>query len=52
MVAVRKALPELEKALEALKHTWPKPGDEGMGSVGQAAGELSERDRSTGEPTR
>jgi putative methionine-R-sulfoxide reductase with GAF domain len=51
MVAVRKALPELEKALGELKHTWPKPGDEGMGSVAQAAGELSERDRSAGEST-
>jgi hypothetical protein len=30
----------------ALKATWPKPGDEGMGTI-RAAAELSERDRAT-----
>jgi len=40
----RDAQPHLEAALAALKHTWPKPGDEGMGSIQEAAG-LSERDR-------
>jgi len=28
----------------ALKHAWPKPGDEGMGTIQEAAG-VSERDR-------
>jgi putative nucleotidyltransferase with HDIG domain len=44
MAAVHAARPHLEAALAALKHTWPKPGDEGMGSIQEAAG-LSERDR-------
>ncbi len=44
MAAVHSARPHLEAALAALKHTWPKPGDEGMGSIQEAAG-LSERDR-------
>ncbi|HZP97036.1 MAG TPA: HD domain-containing phosphohydrolase [Candidatus Limnocylindria bacterium] len=45
MEAVHRALPELERAIEELKPTWPKPGDQGMGSLQQAAGGLSERDR-------
>ena len=46
MDAVRRALPELAKAVEELKPTWPKPGDEGMGgSVAEAASGLSERDQ-------
>jgi len=46
MDAVRRALPELEKAVEELKSTWPKPGEEGMGgSVAEAASGLSERDQ-------
>jgi HD-GYP domain-containing protein (c-di-GMP phosphodiesterase class II) len=44
MAAVHAAKPHLEAALAALKHTWPKPGDEGMGTIQEAAG-LSERDR-------
>ncbi|HYK97638.1 MAG TPA: HD domain-containing phosphohydrolase [Candidatus Acidoferrales bacterium] len=44
MQAVHVALPELEKALEELKSTWPKPGEGGMGSLAQAASGLSERD--------
>src|SRR5207247_10820101 len=43
MAAVHTAKPHLEAALAALKHTWPKPGDEGMGTIQEAAG-LSERD--------
>src|SRR2546421_7487394 len=37
MDAVRRALPELERAMEELKPTWPKPGDEGMGTIAHAA---------------
>jgi hypothetical protein len=44
MAAVHATKPHLEAALAALKHTWPKPGDEGMGTIQEAAG-LSERDR-------
>lgn len=44
MAAVHTAQPHLEAALVALKHTWPKPGDEGMGTIQEAAG-LSERDQ-------
>jgi HD-GYP domain-containing protein (c-di-GMP phosphodiesterase class II) len=44
IAAVHAALPHLEAALAALKHTWPKPGDEGMGTIQEAAG-LSERDQ-------
>ena len=46
MAAVHRALPALERAIEELKPTWPKAGDEGMGSISEAAsGGLSERDR-------
>ena len=46
MHAVHRALPELEKTVDELKSTWPKAGDEGMGSIAEAAsGGLSERDR-------
>ena len=38
-----RSMKDLEWTLESLKHTWPKPGDEGMGSLQDA--ELSERDR-------
>ncbi len=44
VAAIHAARPHLEAALAALKHTWPKPGDEGMGTIQEAAG-LSERDR-------
>lgn len=45
MRAVHRALPELQRTIDELKHTWPQPGDEGMGSIQEAAGGLSERDR-------
>jgi len=38
IVALRKNIHDLEWALESLKHTWPKPGDENI------AGGLSQRD--------
>ena len=41
--AVRRAIHDLEWTLESLKHTWPKPGDEGMGA-GPESG-MSERDK-------
>jgi HD-GYP domain-containing protein (c-di-GMP phosphodiesterase class II) len=44
MAAVHSALPKLEAKIEQLKGTWPKPGDQGMGSVAEA-GALSERDQ-------
>jgi HD-GYP domain-containing protein (c-di-GMP phosphodiesterase class II) len=50
MAAVHAAQPHLEAALEALKPTWPKPGDEGMGSIQEAAG-VSERDRAETAPS-
>ena len=43
--AVHRALPTLEATIDELKPTWPKPGDEGMGSIAEAASGLSERDR-------
>ena len=43
VAAVHTAKPHLEAAIAALKHTWPKPGDEGMGTMQEAAG-ISERD--------
>jgi putative nucleotidyltransferase with HDIG domain len=47
MAAVHRALPELERSIDELRSTWPKPGDEGMGSISEAASAgLSERDRS------
>ncbi|MEP7003091.1 MAG: HD domain-containing phosphohydrolase [Chloroflexota bacterium] len=51
MVAVHRALPALEQEIAELKATWPKPGDEGMGSIAEAAsGGLSERDRKATAP--
>ena len=44
IAAVHAAKPHLEAALVALRHTWPKPGDEGMGTIQEAA-VLSERDQ-------
>jgi GAF domain-containing protein len=44
MAAVHSALPKLEAKIDELKSTWPKPGDQGMGSVAEA-GALSERDQ-------
>ena len=45
IAALHRALPELERTMDELKATWPKPGDEGMGSLQEAASGLSERDR-------
>lgn len=45
MAAVHRALPALEATILELKPTWPKPGDEGMGSIAEAASGLSERDQ-------
>ena len=50
MAAVHRALPALEREIEELKSTWPKPGDEGMGTIAEAAGGLSERDRPNPAP--
>jgi HD-GYP domain-containing protein (c-di-GMP phosphodiesterase class II) len=44
MAAVHTALPKLEAKIDELRSTWPKPGDQGMGSVAEA-GALSERDQ-------
>jgi putative nucleotidyltransferase with HDIG domain len=43
VAAVHSARPHLEAAVVALKHTWPKRGDEGLGTIQEAAG-ISERD--------
>ncbi|HEV2250060.1 MAG TPA: HD domain-containing phosphohydrolase [Candidatus Limnocylindria bacterium] len=49
MAAVHRALPALERTIDELKATWPKAGDEGMGSIAEAAsGGLSERDQTAG----
>src|SRR6266851_3748480 len=46
MAAVHRALPARERTIDELRSTWPKAGDEGMGSIAEAAsGGLSERDR-------
>ena len=45
VAAVRRSIHDLEWTLESLKHTWPKPGDEGMLSAD--SGRLSERDQSS-----
>ena len=45
VAAVHGALPQLMATLEELKPTWPKPGDEGMGSLQEASQPLSERDQ-------
>ena len=51
MAAVHRALPALEREIEELKATWPQPGDEGMGSLAEAAsGGLSERDQQSAAP--
>ena len=49
MEAVHRSLPHLRKRLEDLKGTWPKPGDQGMGSVAEAAAVVSERDAQKAE---
>jgi hypothetical protein len=45
--AVERAMPKLIETLEELKPTWPRPGDEGMGSLQEA--QLSERDQAATE---
>ena len=45
MEALHDALPKLEKKLDELKGTWPKPGDQGMGTMAETPGTLSERDQ-------
>ncbi len=47
MAAVHRALPELQRTIDQVRSTWPKPGDEGMGSLQEAAGGLSERDKTS-----
>jgi len=44
--AVRRNVHDLEWTLDSMKHTWPKPGDEGM-TAAPGSG-LSERDKATG----
>lgn len=52
MLAVHRALPVLERTVEELRSTWPRAGDEGMGSIAEAAGgALSERDRAAAPAT-
>ena len=41
--AVRRNVHDLEWTLDSMKHTWPKPGDEGMGAAPESG--LSERDQ-------
>lgn len=43
VAVLRKSIQDLEWTLESLKHTWPRPGDEGLG------GPLSERDQYAAE---
>jgi len=50
MQAVHRALPALERTIDELRPTWPKHGDEGMGSIAEAASGLSERDRAPAAP--
>jgi len=45
VAAVHRSLPRLEQTVAELRATWPKPGDDGIGSLAGAMGELSERDR-------
>ena len=43
--AVRRNVHDLEWTLDSMKHTWPKPGDEGMTAAPDSG--LSERDQAT-----
>ena len=45
VAAVRRSVHDLEWTLDSMKHTWPKPGDEGMS--GSPDRGLSERDQAT-----
>ena len=44
--AVRRNVHDLEWTLDSMKHTWPKPGDEGMAEAPESG--LSERDQARG----
>jgi putative nucleotidyltransferase with HDIG domain len=44
VAAVRRSVHDLEWTLDSMKHTWPKPDDEGMAAAPEEG--LSERDRS------
>jgi putative nucleotidyltransferase with HDIG domain len=44
VAAVRRNVHDLEWTLDSMKHTWPKPEDEGMAAAPESG--LSERDRS------
>ena len=44
--AVRRNVHDLEWTLDSMKHTWPKPGDEGMSAAPESG--LSERDIAAG----
>ena len=51
VTAVHRALPALERSIRELMPTWPQAGDEGMGSLAEAARDgLSERDRTPVAP--
>ena len=43
VAAVRRNVHDLEWTLDSMKHTWPKPGDEGMAAAPESG--LSERDK-------
>src|SRR6184192_1505387 len=45
VAAVRRNVHDLEWTLDSMKHTWPKPGDEGMTAAPDSG--LSERDQAT-----
>ncbi len=51
IAALHRALPTLRTVVEELKSTWPKAGDEAMGSLAEAASGLSERDATAGART-
>jgi hypothetical protein len=43
VLAVRRNVHDLEWTLDSMKHTWPKPDDEGMDQAAELG--LSERDQ-------
>jgi hypothetical protein len=45
VAAVRRNVHDLEWTLDSMKHTWPKPGDEGMTAAPESG--LSERDQAS-----
>jgi putative nucleotidyltransferase with HDIG domain len=46
VAAVRRTVHDLEWTLDSMKHTWPKPDDEGMAAAPETG--LSERDKALG----